>query len=139
MRRREFITLLGGAAIAPLAARAQQQARMRRIGVLVSGLASDDPEWQARGAALMQGLEGLGWSIGRNLRIDHRWGQGNAGRLRRSAEELISLAPDVLFGGGGAATQTLQEATRNIPIVFTNVPDPVATGYVDSLARPGGN
>jgi len=137
--RRWFIAGLGSAAAWPLVARAQQAERMRRIGFLWSAFPADDPEGQARGAAFIQGLEASGWRIGHNLRIDHRWGLSNGERLRRSAEELIALAPDVLFGAGGAATQALQQATGNIPIVFTNVPDPVASGYVDSLARPGGN
>jgi putative ABC transport system substrate-binding protein len=140
MRRREFITLLGGAAVAwPLAARAQQSERMRRIGVLVTQLASDDPQWQSRSAALVQGLQQLDWTVGRNLRLDFRFGLGNVDRLRSYATELASLAPDVLFAGGGGALPALQQATRTLPIVFANTPDPVGNGYVASLARPGGN
>src|SRR5262245_20434766 len=100
-KRREFITLLGGAAAWPLAARAQQRERLRRIGMLVAGLAADDPEWQARSTALLQGLANLGWNDGRNIRIDFRWGLGDPDRLRRYAAELIALKPDLLFAGGG--------------------------------------
>ena len=109
MKRRDFITLLGGAAAAwPVAARAQQPTRLRRLGYLWSALSPDDPELQARGNAFVQGLQELGWSVGRNLRIDYRWGLSDAGRLRRSAEELVALAPDALFAAGNAATHALR-------------------------------
>ena len=138
MRRREFITLLGGAAAAwPVAARAQQPERMRRIGVLMH-LAADDPEGQARHAAFVQGLQQSGWSAGRNVRIDTRWGASEADR-RRYAEELVALAPDVILASNTTATLALQAATSTVPIVFANVTDPVAAGFVESLARPGGN
>jgi len=140
VKRREFITLLSGAAAAwPLAARAQQREPMRRIGFLWSTFAADDPDGQARGNAFVQGLQQLGWSVGRNLRIDYRWGLGDADRIRRGAEELVALSPDALFAAGGPAAGALQQATRSLPIVFANVPDPVGSGYVDNLARPGGN
>jgi len=140
LSRRGVIGLVGGAAAAwPVAAWAQQDGRVRRIGVLVSGLSAEDPSWQARGNAFVQGLQELGWGVGRNLRIDYRWGLGNVDRLRRSAEELVALAPDALYAAAGPATTALQQATSSLPIVFANVPDPVGAGYVDSLARPGGN
>jgi ABC-type uncharacterized transport system substrate-binding protein len=139
MKRREFITLLGGAATAwPLAARAQQGERMRRIGVLMS-LAADDPEGQARLTAFVQGLQELGWTDGRNVRIDYRWPAGDAERTRRYATELAALAPDVILAGGGSVVPSLLQATRTVPIVFTQTPDPVGAGFVNSLARPGGN
>jgi ABC-type uncharacterized transport system substrate-binding protein len=138
MRRREFITLLGGAAAAwPLAARAQQAERVRRIGVLMP--VADDPEGQARIAAFLQGLQQLGWAEGRNLQIDTRWGAGDADRFRKYAAELVALAPDVILAAGGAVVPPLLQATRSVPIVFTQTPDPVGAGFVDSLARPGGN
>ena len=138
MKRREFITLIGGAAAAwPLAARAQQ--RMRQIGVLVAS-AADDSEFQARMAAFLQGLAQLGWSEGRNVRIDIRWATSNADDLRRHAAELAALAPDVLVAASGTATVApLLQATRTVPIVFVVVVDPVGAGFVASLARPGGN
>jgi len=139
MRRREFITLLGGAAAWPVAARAQQPARMRRIGVLVGQLPSDDPEWRARSTAFVQGLQELGWTDGRNVRIDYRYRLGNADRGRRYATELVALAPDVILAGGNSAVEALQQATRALPIVFANATDPVGSGFVESLARPGGN
>ena len=136
--RREFIALLGGAAVAwPLAARAQQADRMRRIGVLLH-LAADDPEGQARHAAFLQGLQQSGWSAGRNVRIDTRWGASEADR-RRYAEELVALAPDAILASNSTATLALQAATSTVPIVFVNVVDPVGAGFVASLARPGGN
>jgi putative ABC transport system substrate-binding protein len=139
MKRREFITLLGGAAAAwPLAARAQQRERMRRIGVLMT-LAADDPEGQARLTAFVQGLQELGWTGGRNVQIDYRWPAGDAERIRRYASELVALAPDIILAGGGAVVPSLLQATRTIPIVFTQTPDPVGAGLVESLARPGGN
>ena len=138
-RRREFITLLGGAAVAwPLAARTEQGERMRRIGVLQS-LAADDPEGQARLAAFAQGLQQSGWTIGRNVQIDTRWAAGDAERFRRYAAELVALAPDVILAVGAAAVGPLQQATRTVPIVFVNTSDPVGAGFVESLARPGGN
>jgi putative ABC transport system substrate-binding protein len=140
MRRREFMTLLGSAAAAwPLAARAQQGNRIRRIGLLLSSLAADDPESQARATAFVQGLQELGWTDGRNMRIDYRWGLGEADRLRKSAAELVALAPDAILAGGNPALAALQQATRALPIVFANVNDPVGNGLVTSLARPGGN
>src|SRR5215470_3636154 len=139
IHRREFITLLGGAAAAwPLAARAQQGDRMRRIGVLMNQ-AAEDPEGRARLAALVQGLQELGWIDGRNVQIDYRWGAGDADRFRRYAAELLVFAPDVILAGGGPAMAALQQATRDVPIVFALVSDPVGSGYVASLARPGGN
>ena len=139
MRRREFITLLGGAAAAwPLAARAQQPERMRRIGVLLPATA-DDPEFQARVGAFLQGLALLGWTIGRNVRIDTRWATANAADIRRHAAELAALAPDVILSHGASTVGTLLQATRTVPIVFPVVADPVGAGFVDSLARPGGN
>jgi putative tryptophan/tyrosine transport system substrate-binding protein len=139
MRRREFITLLGGAAVAlPMVARAQQSERMRRIGVLMA-LAADDPEGQARLTAFVQGLQELGWTDGRNVQIDYRWPAGDAERIRRYAAELAALAPDIILAGGGAVVPSLLQATRTIPIVFTQTPDPVGAGFVESLARPGGN
>ena len=138
MKRREFITLLGGAVAAwPLAARAQQAEPMRRIGVLMYWTA-DDAEGQARLAAFAQALQQLGWSDGRNLRIDTRW--ASAADIRRYAAELVALAPDVLVAATGTATTaSLLEATRTVPIVFVTVIDPVGAGFVASLARPGGN
>jgi len=138
MKRREFITLAGGAVAWPLAARAQQGGGMRRIGVLLPATA-DDPEFQARVAAFVQGLQQLGWTEGRNVRIDIRWGAGDAERIRRYAAELVALAPDVILAAGGATVGPLFQATRTVPIVFTLTPDPVGAGFVDSLARPGGN
>jgi putative tryptophan/tyrosine transport system substrate-binding protein len=139
MRRREFITLLGGAAAWPLAARAQQAERVRRIGILMAA-ASDDAEFQARMAAFLQGLAQLGWTDGGNVRIDTRWATTNADHLRRHAAELAALAPDVLVAATGTATVApLLQATRSVPIVFVPVIDPVGAGFVASLARPGGN
>jgi putative ABC transport system substrate-binding protein len=139
VRRREFILLLGSAAAAwPLAAGAQQHERMRRIGVLMN-LGSDDAEGQARNAAFLQGLQELGWTVGRNVRIEYRWGAGDAELFRRHASELVALAPDVILAGGGAVVPSLLQSTRTIPIVFTGTPDPVGAGFVESLARPGGN
>jgi putative ABC transport system substrate-binding protein len=139
MKRREFITVIGGAAAAwPLAVRAQQSDRIKRVGVL-SGQAASDSEGQARLAAFLQGLQELGWSVGRNLRIDVRWSGGNADDTRKYAAELVALAPDVIESTGTPAAAMLVQATRTVPIVFTVVVDPVAAGFVDSLARPGGN
>ena len=139
MKRREFITLLGGAAAWALPARAQQPPeRMRRIGVFID-LAEGDPEGQARVAALKRGLHDLGWIEGRNLRIESRWAAGEAARMRPLAEELVSLAPEVIVSSGVPTLAALQQATRTIPLVFGQVAEPVAAGFVDSLSRPGGN
>ena len=139
MNRRDFITLLGGAAVTwPLAARAQQGERARRIGVLMN-VAADDAEGQARIAAFLQVLQQLGWTDGRNVRIDYRWTAGDADRFQRYAEELLALAPDVLLASATPSVQALQRATRTVPIVFAQVGDPVGAGLVESLARPGGN
>jgi putative ABC transport system substrate-binding protein len=139
MKRREFMTLIGSVAAAwPLAARAQQPERMRRIGVLMN-LAADDPEGQARIVAFVQGLQESGWTDGHNVRIDTRWAAGDAARFQRYAEELLVLAPDVILASATPSVQALQHATRTVPIVFANVGDPVGTGLVASLARPGGN
>ena len=135
------MTLLGGAATWPLAARAQQPERVRRIGVLMS-LAADDREGQARIDAFVEGLRELGWINGRNVRIDTRWGAGWAGgsdRVRQSVAELVALSPDVILASGGSVVGPLLQATRTVPIVFTLTPDPVGAGFVDNLARPGGN
>jgi putative ABC transport system substrate-binding protein len=139
MRRRQFIALLGGAAATwPLAARAQESERMRRIGVLLPGTA-DDAEYQARMAAFLQELQRLGWSDGRNVRIDIRYAAGDANLIRKYAAELIALAPDVILAPGNTSLGPLLQATRTVPIVFTTLLDPVGAGFVDSLARPGGN
>jgi putative tryptophan/tyrosine transport system substrate-binding protein len=139
VKRREFITLLGGAAAAwPIAACAQQGERIRRIGVLMN-TGADEPESQARLAAFMQGLQKLGWAAGDNLRIDYRWSPGDLARLRKDAAELVALRPEVILAGVGPTTSTLQQVTRTIPIVMAQGVDPVGNGYVDSLARPGGN
>ena len=139
MRRREFIGLLGGLAMRlPLAARAQQRERMRRIGVLLPA-AADDAEFQARVGAFLQALALLGWTIGRNVRIDTRWATANAADIRRHAAELAALAPDVILAHGASTVGPLLQATRTVPIVFPVVGDPVGAGFVDSLARPGGN
>jgi ABC-type uncharacterized transport system substrate-binding protein len=138
MKRREFITLLGCAAAWPLAARAQQGERMRRIGVLLPATA-DDAVFQARVAAFLQELALLGWIISRNMQIDIRWASANASEIRRHAAELAALKPDVILATGDSTMPPLLEATRTVPIVFPVVVDPVANGYVASLARPGGN
>ena len=139
MKRRQFITLLGGAAVTwPLAAHAQQGERVRRIGVLLPA-ASDDVEFQARVGAFLQGLQQSGWSIGRNLRIDTRWATANADDIRRHAAELVTLAPDVILAHGASTMRPLLQVTCSVPIVFPVAGDPVAAGFVDSLARPGGN
>jgi putative ABC transport system substrate-binding protein len=140
IRRREVIMLLGGAAVSwPLAARAQQAERMRRIGVITGGDTPDDPDMQARMSAFLEVLRQSGWSDGRNLRIDYRWPVGDADRIRRHATELVELAPDVILTTGTATMAPLLQATRTIPIVFISVADPVGAGFVDGLARPGGN
>jgi putative ABC transport system substrate-binding protein len=136
LKRREFITLLGGAAW-PLAARAQQPDRMRRIGLFMN-LASDDAEGQARNAAFLQGLQEAGWAVGRNVRIEYRWGAGDAELFRRYAAELVALAPDVILASG-ASMYALQQVAREVPIVFVQVPDPVGAGIVLSMSRPGRN
>jgi putative ABC transport system substrate-binding protein len=138
MKRRQFITLLGGAAAWPLVAHAQQGERMRRIGVL-NTLTPDDPDVRPRSEAFLQRLQQLGWSEGRNVRIDYRWGAGNADNTRKYAAELVALAPDVILATGSSALGPLLQTTRAVPIVFVIVPDPVGSGFVDSLARPGGN
>ena len=139
MERREFITLLGGAAAAwPLAAHAEQAERVRLIGVLMS-LAAQDPQGQARIAAFMHALQQLGWTDGRNVQVDTRWAAGNAEEIHKNAAELVALAPDVILASGGSVTGRLVQMTRTVPIVFTQTPDPVGAGFVDSLARPGGN
>jgi putative tryptophan/tyrosine transport system substrate-binding protein len=136
--RRKFLATLGGAAAAwPLAARAQQREKMRRIGVLMN-LTADDPEAQARLAAFLQGLQEGGWAVGRNVRVDIRWSAGDMDLMRRQAAELVALAPDVFLASALAAVP-LHRATRTIPIVFAALTDPVANGLVESLARPGGN
>ena len=139
MKRRAFIKLVSGAAASwPLAARAQQHERIRRIGVLWA-TSEDDPVAQARQAAFLQGLQQLGWIDGQNVRIDVRWAAGNPANARRYAAELVTLAPDVILASGGAIMGPLLQATRTVPIVFTIVTDPVGTGLIDGLSRPGGN
>ena len=141
MRRREFIAALGGAAATtawPLAVRAQQAGGMRRIGVL-AGVAADDPNGRIRIAALLQGLQQSGWTVGGNLKMEYRWAAGSADDLRKYATELAGLAPDVIFAAGGTSLGALLQATHTVPIVFVVVPDPVGSGFVDSLSRPGGN
>jgi putative ABC transport system substrate-binding protein len=138
MRRREFIALVGGAAAWPLTARAQQTDRLRRIGVLMNR-AVDDPDGQARLAAFKQNLQQLGWTDGGNVRIDTRWGEDDVERERRSATELLALAPDVILASGTLSVAPLQRISRTLPIVFVGVIDPVGGGIVDNLARPGGN
>src|SRR5262245_61005639 len=138
MRRREFITLLGGAVAWPPAARAQQRERKSRIGVLLPA-AADDNQYQARLAAFLQALALLNWSVGRNVGIDVRWATANAAEIRRHAAELAALAPDVILATGTSSVGPLLQVTRTVPIVFVIVPDPVGAGFVDSLARPGGN
>ena len=139
MQRREFIGLIGGgAAVSPIAARAQQGDRIRRIGVL-SGLAKDDSDAQAQYAAFLQGLAQLGWVEGRNVHIDTRWSAGSSADARMYATELAALAPDVILASGSASARPMLEATRTIPVVFVIVPDPVGAGLVQSLSRPGGN
>ena len=141
MKRREFITLLGGAAAAwPLAARAQQGERVRRIGVITGGTVADDSDARANFAAFREGLQQLGWVDGGNLRVDYRWGAGDAERVRKNIGDMLSgPPPDVILASGAAALGPVLQATRTVPIVFANVADPVGAGFVDSLARPGGN
>jgi ABC-type uncharacterized transport system substrate-binding protein len=139
VRRRELITLLGGAvATWPLAARGQQTDRMRRVGVLMPA-AADNSQFQSWVGAFLQGLGHAGWTIGRNVRIDTRWATFNADDIRRHAAELVSLAPDVILAFGASTMPPLLQATRAVPIVFVNVVDPVGAGFVDGLSRPGGN
>jgi putative tryptophan/tyrosine transport system substrate-binding protein len=138
MRRREFLVILGGAAACPVASKAQQADRVRRVGIL-NILGPDDPEAQARKAVFEQTLEQLGWSIGRNLKIENRQVGDDLDSLRRYAADLVALAPDVILSVGSLTLAPLQQTTRTIPIVFVNVPDPVGAGFVESMARPGGN
>ena len=139
LKRREFISLLGGAAVVwPLAARAQQRERMRRVGVLMNR-APDNPEGQDRLAAFHQGLQELGWGVGRNVRIDTRWSEDNADQTAKYAPELVALAPDIILASGTLAVTALQRINRTLPIVFASVADPVGAGIVDSLAHPNGN
>ena len=138
MRRRDFISLLGGAAAAwPLTARAQQGERMRRIGVLMN-FAADDPESQARLGPFVQRLSDLGWVLGRNVRIDYRWAT-DSDRIRHHAAELLALAPDVVLANATLSVGPMLQASRTLPVVFVNVIDPVGQGFVTSLAKPGGN
>jgi putative ABC transport system substrate-binding protein len=139
MNRRAFITLLGGAATWPLAARGQQSAGMRRIGVLVASYAETDREGQARVAVFLDTFRRLGWSDGRNVRIDYRWGAGDADRSTAFAAELVRSAPDVIVAVSNPTLAELQRLTRTIPIVFAQVSDPVGSGFVAGIARPGGN
>jgi putative ABC transport system substrate-binding protein len=139
MQRRQFVGLLSSAVMASaLAARAQQRERMRRIGVLMN-FAADDPESMARIATFLQGMAELGWTDRRNMVIDYRWAAGDPERFRKSAAELVALSPDVILASGASSAAPLQQATRSVPIVFANATDPVASGLVASLARPGGN
>ena len=138
MRRRAFISLLGGAVVWPAVTRAQPSERMRRIGFLMF-LAEDDPGAKARIAAFIEGLQQLDWTLGRNVQIEIRWGAADAVRSRKYAAELVALAPDVIVAAGSETTAALREVTRTVPIVFVAVSDPVGAGYVASLARPGGN
>ena len=139
MRRREFITLIGGTAVAwPITLRAQQPERVRRIGIILATTA-DDAEFQAWVGAFLQALALLGWTIGRNVRIDTRWASANPGEIRRNAAELVALTPDVILAHGASTVRELLQVTRAVPIVFPVVSDPVAAGYVESMARPGGN
>jgi putative ABC transport system substrate-binding protein len=139
VRRRDFIkVILGLASARPLLARAQQRERVRRIGVLIS-LGADDKEGQARLAAFLQGLQELGWIDGRNVRVDTRWGAGDVERVRKYIAELVALTPDVILASGGSLVAPLLQATHTVPIVFTQTPDPIGAGFVENLARPGGN
>ena len=138
MRRREFVAGLLGAAAYPIAARAQQSERMRRIGVLLTG-AEDDREFQTRISVFLQQLQQLGWGEGRNIRIETRWGMGDADRIRRNASELAALTPEVILAVGAPSVSSLLQVTRAVPIVFANVIDPIGAGFVDNLSHPGGN
>ena len=138
MRRREFIALLSGATAWPLAARAQQRERMRSVGVLTP-FSPHDSEGQNRVTAFVQALQQVGWSVGQNIRLHYRWGDGTSATMQKYAVELVALAPDVILADSSAALAPLLQATQTIPIVFAIVADPVGAGYVESLARPGGN
>jgi putative ABC transport system substrate-binding protein len=139
LRRRDFITLFcGAAAVTPLAARAQQGERMRRIGVLIN-LAAENPEAQARITAFAQGMQEAGWTIGRNVQVEYRWGGGGADAIAKHAAELVALAPDVVLASTSVSVAALQKVSRTIPIVFVQLIDPVSGGFVASLAHPGGN
>jgi putative ABC transport system substrate-binding protein len=139
MRRRDFIkAIVGSATASPLAAQAQQSKPMRRVAALMP-YAANDPQAQNRNAAFLQGLQQLGWSVGQNVQIEYRWSAGNEDDTRKYAAELVALSPDVIFVSGAAAVEPLRRLTRSVPIVFVLVPDPVGAGFVDSLARPGGN
>src|SRR5580700_7984971 len=139
MRRRNFLTLLGSAAAAwPRVARAQHQERIRRIGVLMH-LAADDPEGQSRLAAFLQGLQEAGWAVGRNVAIDVRWAAADVEAMKRFAKELVALQPDLIFTSSTPATAAMLQTTRDIPVVFVLVADPVGSGFVASQPRPGGN
>jgi len=142
MKRRQFILALGGAAASsvswPLAARAQQPGRMRRLGVL-AGIAEKDPEWKARMSAFMQRFQSLGWRVGQNVQIEYRYTVGDAGRIQAAAKELVALAPEVILTMSNPVLAVLARETRSIPVVFAQVADPVGSGFVASLARPGGN
>src|SRR5262247_2138150 len=137
MRRREFITLLRGAAAWPLAARAQQPDRAHRVGVLIASATADDPDGQARFTAFAQALQQLGWTEGRNVRIDIRWGMGDAERIHKYAAELVALAPDVILASGTPTVAPLLQATRTVPIVFVTVIDPVGAGFHPEVRAPG--
>jgi putative ABC transport system substrate-binding protein len=138
MRRRDFIKFFSGAALWPLSARAQQPERMRLIGILLPADVND-PVFQARLAAFQQELAQLGWTVGRNVRIDTRWATTNPAEIRRHAAELVALAPDVILSTGDSTVPPLLQVTRTVPIVFPVVNDPIGAGYVETLARPGGN
>ena len=139
MRRREFITLLGVSAAAwPLVPRAQQRESMRRVGVL-QNFAADDPEGQVRLTAFGQGLQQLGWTVGRNMRIDYRWSAGDPERIRKSVADILALSPDIILAAGGRNMSVLQQANRTIPVVFVTISDPVSGGFVESMSHPGGN
>ncbi|MGA7583174.1 MAG: ABC transporter substrate-binding protein, partial [Pseudolabrys sp.] len=140
MRRRDFIKVIAGSAAAwPLPARAQQSEQMRRIGVLQGGGDTDNPRSQPNITAFLQALQQLGWTDGRNVKIDFRWPAGDADKARKYAGELVALAPDIILAMSAASLTPLLQATRTVPIVFVAVADPVGAGYVDSLSRPGGN
>ena len=138
MKRREFISLIGGAAAWPLAARAQQAERMRRVGVLLPA-AADDPVWQTRFGAFLQGLGQSGWTIGHNVRIDTHWATTNSAEIRRHAAELAALAPDVVLAYGTSIMGLWRQATRTVPTVFIAIADPVGGGFADRVARQPGD
>jgi putative ABC transport system substrate-binding protein len=139
IKRRAFITLLGGAAAAwPLVPRAQQRESMRRVGVL-QNFAADDPEGQVRLTAFGQGLQQLGWTVGRNMRIDYRWSAGDPERIRKSVADILALSPDIILAAGGRNMSVLQQPNRTIPVVFVTISDPVSGGFVESMSHPGGN